>query len=328
MIQSPCYRKIIQNNVYFSNRMIKSWIKYFLFSVFIHIVPSYKNNTINDVGMVTLLCHEHVGFYIFCLTSFFYTTGLQLPVYILDDGSLTKDDISLLNSHFNVMIETRESCDAKLKQQAKKYPFVYNQIFGSNVHHMMFRKIIAILASPYPRCIYTDSDLLFLKRPTEIRDWIIQKQTAFLYTAHNCEREYKNTYPLVFYIEHNFRKLLKKVTKIDFDTSFNSGLLCIPDTSHFNFSRCNTCVKILFKNYVNEIITMDEITLSVLFANTHAVRLPTETYRVAPFLVDYKKTEQTICIHYAAESKIHFVPDAVKLAIQTKLFGSLVMSKN
>ena len=60
--------------------------------------PPLKPATNSELSIVTMLCHEDVGKYLIAIKSLYAHIG-QGEIIIIDDGTLTSGDRSLISSH-------------------------------------------------------------------------------------------------------------------------------------------------------------------------------------------------------------------------------------
>ncbi|GEM_PF-645863 len=130
------------------------------------------------VELHTLTCHHHVNMYILALKSLLRFTN-DVSVVAHDDGSLSQEDMQLIEKHIpGINIIVRSEADSKLEPILKEYPQIRS-----------YRKKIVdsleildhIILANTERIITMNSDILFLKRPCQLIDWLNIDPRSYLY---------------------------------------------------------------------------------------------------------------------------------------------------
>jgi hypothetical protein len=275
----------------------------------------------DDVGVSILLGHEFVTMAIYTLFSFFYVMRKNFPVYIVEDGSLTRDDINLFNRLFTVKIESVKTRNRRMKKTLLGHAPALDYRFSYDDPHRL--KLDALLLSPFAKTVYLDCDVLFLHKPEEMIEWINSDSDTALYIAHDWRRVGRSSIPD---FQHSFRVLLQKYYGFDKCSGLNTGLFCVSSKQVVNLNEFDDVCVFFHQLAYDRLAPSHEDLLTILFAkHPDLVRLlPMEKYLVAPFLVDYDQGyKNAVCIHYCNRSKPHFYRDAVKLALKTQLFQNV-----
>lgn len=309
---------------------IKNIISHYLFNLLIYFLAPHKKAEDNSVGITSLVCHRDVKLFIVAVQSFYYALGKVLPLYIIDDGSLTFQDKNLLKKLLPVYIEPLESNDKKMKQKLNNFRSVYRFRFDPEAT-IVKKKIDCLILNPFGRFIYIDSDVLFHRRPTEIIKWLEEKQKKTLINiCHDHMTKYFTT-DLEF-SENFFRSLLLKYLSMDGYPLFNLGLLCVSDKQQIDLRKLNSIIDLFYEvKYVPHAWNAEEAALMTLWdrRNKDIQTLPRQYYLNTHILSEYNlcKDEYTKFVHYIAGMKKKFLSDSIKLMIKTNFF-SLETSKD
>jgi hypothetical protein len=295
-----------------------------VFVYFASLLPSYKTQDSfvkeNNFGVCTVLGHEYVTMGIYSLSSFFFQVKKVFPIFIIDDGTLTAKDKKTLSKHFTVTIASPQHCDFEMKKLSRKYPFLYKYRLKVNAFTFK-RKMDAYLLAPFRSFVYIDCDILFLKTPKEIQNWLQGKGKGFRYTVHPPGLFEKGNFP-----EYTFRKILYKYLKIRMDASFNAGLLFFRNSSLLNLTKINKILALFDEVFYLENSLTEECLLSVLFgSSSQSAVLPPAKYLNAPFEDVFWKnfSSEAESVHFSYQSKIFFFPTAVRLVVRNYFFSSI-----
>lgn len=126
----------------------------------------------SDCIYSTVTCHRDVTIAILAIKSFLRFFN-QVSVAIQDDGSLTGKDKNLFEKHIpGCLIYSRETTDKFIK------PLISDDLFAARKKDPSMLKLIDTNILFDKKKIVADSDILFLKKPDEIIDWICEKQPA------------------------------------------------------------------------------------------------------------------------------------------------------
>lgn len=273
----------------------------------------------NTIGVTTLLCHHHIPLFIYSAMSLFYQLGYSLPIYVVDDGSLTKSDKQLLQNFFTATIDSSQVCEKKMHILLKKYSDFSKYRFDPRTPNAK-KKFDAYLLHPFSRFIYIDADILFYKKPTEIVSWIVSKNPVPLYTSYyDSHQESANNADT----EVSFRKLLYKYLSINnMQIYFSSGLLCVPHQVVFEIRQLNQIFKLFFELSYSRMWLTEEHAASIIFAVSGALCLPSQKYYNMWLSQHYNRVplQHVTSLHYAYETKKFFTRDAINLALQSNYF--------
>jgi hypothetical protein len=137
--------------------------------------PHFRCNSDAPVEIHTLTAHHHLLMYLTAIKSFLrYYDNVAIVVH--DDGSLTRHDIKLLNEQIHgIRIIDKKSADRKLHKDLAGFP--YSRKFRRQIVNSM-ELFDNILLSKTEKIITMNSDVLFLKEPTEVIDWICCQDSA------------------------------------------------------------------------------------------------------------------------------------------------------
>lgn len=272
-------------------------------------------------GICSLLCHRNVDMFIYSIMSFFYMTRKVLPLYVVDDGSLTRSDVIKLKKYFTIKIANKTSTTSKIKKRLKNYYYLQKFRFDNDTS-ILKMKLDALLTNPFSKFIYIDSDILFVNNPEEITNWISNDKGVCFYTAHN-------PYPCDFYghkdktVEHSFRLVLFELKSTKTDQTFNSGLLCFERKNKIDLKNMNNTMKYFYEIFYSYDGLAEETVLAFAFDQNKAHLLSTKKYLNVWCYEEYIRntTCNNISIHYSGPIKYNkFKPDAIKLALKNNLF--------
>ena len=302
--------------------LLKSHIKNILFSYLISLFEIKKTSTISyQIGICSFICHKHVDMFIYNLMSLFYQLGKSLPLYVVDDGSLTPEDNKKLKKYFTVIIEPYRSSEEKISKILRGYKNIFKFRFDEEVCDLR-KKLDAFFLNPFEKFMYLDADILFHNYPKEIILWLESKNDEILYTVHL-------PYPRDFFnfeaarVQYAYRFLLSKHLLIPVDPSFNTGFLCVPNKKSLSKLYLD---KVLNQFYLHNFVcswVSEETALSFSFNNTNLKKLSPARYVNVWADEEYLKafTNKTISLHYSGNVKyVKFKGDAIKLAIKYNLF--------
>lgn len=133
-------------------------------------------NPASDVQYISLVCHRDTNICILAIKSLlrFYS---DIQIIIQDDGSLRKQDVENFKHHIpGIKILYRSDADNQLKELG-----LDEELLQMRNQDVSFLKLIDVNALFKGRRIVADSDILFLKKPTEIIDWIQSDQEKPFY---------------------------------------------------------------------------------------------------------------------------------------------------
>lgn len=177
----------------------------------------YMSN-FNDVEIHTLICKKDLTLAVNNFKSLQrYEEFANMVVVLHDDGSLTKEDLPMLEKIKNMTIIWREDADMKIKSFVDKHPNCKSYRLGDS-HINLWHKIKLFdyfYFSKTKKILGMDTDLLFLRKPENVIR-LMNAETAFYFPdiqSAYCFNEPKDV------------KVLENV---------NTGLIYLPDESYYN----------------------------------------------------------------------------------------------
>ncbi len=272
-----------------------------------------------SVGVTTLLCHRDVTMFIYALNSLFYHLEYQLPVFIVDDGSLTKADKKTLLQHFHAHIEDTASADVKMKKFLKRRSFIFKNRF-STTNGKYKLKLDAILLHPFKRFIHLDADVLFFAPPTQIKRWIEKEEKRYFYPSYP-EEIFARKNPLEF----SLRTIIYKYLKIRITRGFNSGVLLFPERIEKDLDEMNQLFKFFDELSLLDFDGLDDLFLAVFFGKKKNRYVLPESFYGIVFLCSeldefLKKAESVIAIHFGWQTKGKFYEYGIREALKSNFF--------
>ncbi len=284
--------------------------------------PAKKTVKHSEVGICTLLCHNHVDFLIYNLMSLFTSIGKPLPIYIVDDGTLNSSDYQKLRRYFTVIIEPVNSTARKTRILLKKYQNIFKFRFDKNTTPLK-QKLDSILTSPFSRSIYIDADILFFEKAPQISKWIDTNSKINYYSAHlpypkNFFGRYSET------LGHSYRSLLFKHFSINIDPTFNSGLLLI-NKSSLDLHKLDRIFKYFFDTLYAYDILAEETSFAFIINDFIYKKLPVDKYVNAWCIEEYNQifSDKIVSLHYSGPLKnyqLRLKKDSIKLAFKQNFF--------
>lgn len=284
----------------------------------------------DSLGITTIVCHDHINYFILSLKSFFYFSSLNLPTTVIDDGTLTHLDIDKIRSNFiNITIIKANTAKKKIKRLLKKYRYSYRFRMEENSIISNYNKKLfdPILLSVYKRFIYIDSDILFYSKPKEIIQWSSDKNRTLFYMKYTDE--HINT-------EQRWGKLTIKILSHVWHApsalGFNSGIMCGNKTD-FRLPIVESYMQRMYSFNLQRTWLCEQFVYSLLFSqlhkkhSIHMIGLPSDTYAVLTEKNTRDQLFNHVCVHYHGETKKYFPVDALKLLHNTNFFRSFRVKK-
>jgi hypothetical protein len=262
-----------------------------------------------NVAICSLVCHRDLAMYIHALRSLFAGMKKQLPVVVLNDGSLTGRDKEVLNMHFQIKIISLADARKKIKKLLKNFP-VTEEYLLSERNDILKYKLAVLWLSSYHKNILMDADVLFFQKPTLLVDWI-EKGDDWLYVYHpeTCFQE-------GYFPEHSFRKIWFASHQLTIEPCFNAGLLALPKPLVTQLEHIEKCFVTLKHHGIYVLGAMDEFVLAWVFAKNKALPLPAKSYRVYTLWKETREwgTNKVVMRHFSYETKGLFMRQALNLA--------------
>lgn len=298
---------------------LKNIIKLAAFQLLPVFFPDAKAPSKNATGIASLLCHRDVTMYIYAVYSIFYAIDQTLPLYIVDDGSLTARDKQRLARHFTVTIITRGQLLQRAKSILITYPHI-KRFMDSPEAPVIKWKLLLKLVCPFSRFIIYDADILFFQKSPELSQWLINPDKVLHLEYEPRERTRKHTDDECYLdLYHSYRQLLTHSSAPGANPLFNTGLVCIPDKSMLALPTMNRLLRILKKTYFDNQFGSDEVIVGSIIAKGKRAPLPKKQY-VIQFDTIRRAQRDVICLHYCWRAKALFQLDAIRLAIKTQRF--------
>lgn len=219
-----------------------------------------------DVRM--LVCKKDFIMAILCLKSFIRYYN-NCTVHIHDDGSLDENAIHLIESHIigSQVIRARDSNEwfrskernlydkrELAKKMFKIMPITVHKLF--DLYYM----------SDANKVILLDSDILFLRKPAKVINWIIDE--------HTLSNMYAQPYLKNLIIKNETIKLL--FPGHDIIEKFNSGLLCVDKRLISSDLILEVLDKVQSDHHIR--ILGDECIWRLVFSHTKSFNFPFEEY--------------------------------------------------
>ncbi len=129
--------------------------------------PPIECNPEAAVEYISLICHRDVNIYILATKSFLRFFG-DVAVVVHSDGTLTEKDIEVLQHHIpGLRVISRREADDRVSAEVGS-----SLLKDARRNDVSFIKLIDVNLFSRKRRIVADSDILFLRRPAEVIDWI------------------------------------------------------------------------------------------------------------------------------------------------------------
>ncbi len=305
------------------NRLINSF-KYLLKRIIFWIVvnfmlPAKKEKPGEDLGLSMLLCHRDIDLSIFSITSFFYFLGRNLPLYIINDGTLTQDDIAKINRHFFANIISPERSDKKVAKIIKNYPSLEKIRFDNKTAVYKY-KLDLMLLPKFKRNIIMDPDVLFQKTPDQVVNWINKNSDNIAYTVHD-----DTFFKMGYFPEFGFRVFMSKYLNTKMSGGFSSGFLLLPKIGSEFLRKMNDVSKFLEEVYWTKSDNIDEVILSGAISLTRgSIELPKNLYYIMALNEQYdkKKEEKAVMIHYGHVTTFRYYSTVIRILRSTNFFSA------
>lgn len=250
-------------------------------------LPQASDSLDDSFRVVTLLCHAHVEMWLWAYISWQHFSRLRAPVLILDDGSLTDEDLALLRRFPEVTIVPKPEADRRAAEYYRDYPALYafrEETAGTKIMD------IPVLVPPGKRVMLFDSDLLFFRRPIEIIEALHAPVLPGFYFG--CERR-----------EQFIPELLDRFPQLP--TSFNAGFL-VYERDWLTSERLKTYCAIV-KTLSRERHRHDDQNVYALLASEIGCCPLPETYATDMTL----KPERLVMKHYHSWMKHFFIQEGL-----------------
>lgn len=126
-------------------------------------------NPDSQIELHTLTCHYHLFMYITAIKSLLRFVS-DIAIVVHDDGSLTNKDIATIECHIiGIRVIRRSEADRTVRELLAQFP--KSKSCRANIINFLELTDHALLAHKR-KIIITNSDILFLRRPDEVIQWI------------------------------------------------------------------------------------------------------------------------------------------------------------
>lgn len=283
----------------------------------------------NDFGISMLLCHKDIQMAVYCLQSLFFQLGYALPLYVVDDGSLTPSDKQYLHQMFTIQIVDTHKALTLMKQRFGKYTH-FLRYLSDPLGHIKKMKIASFFLSPFHKTICLEPDIVFLNLPKEILKFKEKggKYYGLLLLDLEDYLMARNQTELVL------RKLLYDKVGVNVDYLFNGGMM-LASKNHLNakvMALMNKTVKLSYKLRFIQGYYFEEILLGTIFDKETSVALDREKYLNLLLNSQYEQRNNPVSkrnivfLHLTSFVRNIFMFEAVKAAIASRLFSRKVAS--
>lgn len=187
-----------------------------------------------DFEIHMLLGHRHVGMTLWAVKSFLHACVRQFAVVLHEDGSLTPDDVGILEQHLHgVRIVRKSTADAEMDEKLRPFPNCHDYRYanklhsdhrnaGYNMHIFAVRLFDFNFYSQATKRMFLDADILFFRRPDEILQWIDDPATAH------------SLYSVETYIPNH--DWLGRMVFEPKEPTLNAGLICLHGPSAYDIA--------------------------------------------------------------------------------------------
>jgi hypothetical protein len=258
---------------------------------------------IGNTCIVTISCHSHISMLRFSLYSLFNNLSAKYPCIVFDDGTLTKTDIFQLIQQFpGIQIIDRQKSDLKIISQLTHYPNCKKYRQSKTTPIFKLKLLDCFLLVNYQKIFYVDDDIIFLRKPSQILNWINEKDQTCLYAAHIKYKNFKqpdvNEESIAM-----IRMFIDKINK-NIDFYFNSGLMCVYKQM-YSLKRIDEILQYCYTVGLESSWSSEQLTLADAIANNKHICLPT-TYIHLHSPVEYQTMKNPFsytCIHFTDRTK-------------------------
>lgn len=277
----------------------------------------FSTNT--EVGVVSLLSHSDIEMFIIGCTTFFYFTKVNLPMFIISDGSLTKKDKELLSNFFTCHVLDPEESSKFMRKKIREFSFLSKYRFSAEAKVYKL-KLDALILSPFKKCILLDADVLFFQNPESIIKWLKDSHALNLFGITGGKTEsllIKFGNPEIY-----FRRLLYSHLNIKSNPFFNAGILCTKKIDLTDLKNLDLACKTLLGIGYHNMILFEEVLLSTHFNLDKSKALDYKKYACVTQIVDAMNIDfrTAHAVHFAHLTKDLFYWYAIKLIFFSNFF--------
>src|SRR5258708_2928616 len=288
-------------------------------------VPSFfpiKKAGSSEIGICMLLCHKDVTMALYSLQSLFFQTGYSLPIYIIDDGTLTESDYHKLEKLHKVTIDKKQEALSKIGKKFPKSPYLLKYL-GDDKNHIKKMRLATLLLAPFQKTICLDADILFFQSPAKIEVFRKGKKNYIGALRSSAYESFIQNNVIDFH----FRRLLFLHLKLNRYFLVNDGLafLNMSSINTRTLNKIESAIKFCNSIDYSRTFYADETFRTVLFEMGKSILLHSTDYLNLLHAKEWQKTlpDKTISIHFIGSTKVIFMYQAVKLALRSRLFSKL-----
>ena len=241
-----------------------------------------KSNPKATISIHSLVCQQDIEMYLLAIKSFlrFYD---DIAVYAHSDGSLNSHDISILKKNIqNISIITRENhlWNEFLELIQKDY-------IDKGIGNIILMKLFFSQFSDRKKIIILDTDILFLKKPKILIEWIKEDLDCSLYN--------QDRYDTL----RDAEERIKKDFKIDkLPKNFNAGFIALHND--ITLDEIKKFLQIQEKYKDTKITKGDQTIYHLMLAKRNAKPLDNKEYVI---FNGKNYTQKTVMIHFPNQNR-------------------------
>lgn len=252
----------------------------------------------NDFSIHLLTCHRDLTILLWSLASFYRVINTVGQLYAHSDGSLTDVDIKKIKLFFpKAIIIKPEHLHKNYIEKFNDYPNIKKYRFEKiEKFKLLFKLLDPFFISPCKKVLIIDSDLIWLKRPTEIENEINNNKNESLMMY--CK---KGGCPVYFKFNKAINNELAK---------YNSGIV-LYNKSNFSLDR--------LEDYFDKLNNDSR--------NNHFIEQAGYAYCLEnlkdldehKYMIKGKMDERVVMRHYTGPRRHHFYAEGLKVISQNIL---------
>lgn len=242
-------------------------------------------NDFKNVEIHTLICKKDLTLAVNNFKSLQkFEEFADMPVFLHDDGSLTEDDLPILNQIKNMEMIWRKDADIRIKEYVENHPYCMSYRLGTS-HINLWHKIKSFdyfYFSKTKKILAMDTDLLFLRKPENVIN-LMKQEIPFYFPdiqSAYCFNEPKDEI-----------KVIQNV---------NTGLIYIPSEEYYSIDAIEHALTNLIRKNINYFPSWIEQSAfaHMFYADGRYVSLSLDKYKIPYFQrVDIETAE---CLHFVS----------------------------
>ncbi len=283
--------------------------------IIINFTPRVRVVSKGDVGITTIVSHNHVDILIFSIKALFFTWNASMPVNVIDDGTLMESDINKIKKHIiGVIVRRKYQNDKKIFKLLKPYKYCLKYRKEKFRDRFYIKLFDPFLLPGYKKIIYIDSDVMFLNEPDEIIKWIRSKKIYGLYaTVHKYPKDTFSSSKEWYVIERMFADRICT----NYPSDFSSGFMAL-NKSSYNLKRINDVLKYIYKIGLSDSWTPEQYSLGVLLSDIKSYDLEKKYVHLREVNQKLKKDLFSyVFLHFAYLSRNDYYKMALNLVFHT-----------